>query len=284
MRFRRATQPPAAAPDVRTPAHPTSERRQLTALFCDFVGSTKLATELDPEDLQDVIRSYQALCADVIAAQGGHVAYSQGDGLMAYFGFPVAGEDDPERAIRAGLALCAEVSRLKTAASSNLSARVGIATGVVVVSGTEDSATAGAIVAGETPNLASRLQDVAAPGEVIIAEATRRLGQAMFDLESRGALELKGFSAPVTVYRVVGESAAPSRFEAKAKRGLNAMVGRDVELQQLRGVWRSALGGEGGMALISGEAGIGKSRLARAFIEALPHEGQRVINGIAPRI
>lgn len=276
MRFRRAISDAAPATVVKEAAQPAPERRQLTALFCDLVGSTKLATELDPEDLQEVIQSYQALCAEVIAAQLGHVAYSQGDGLMAYFGFPVAREDDPERAIRAGLDLCDRISQLKTAAPGGLAARVGIATGLVVVGGAEDDA-AGGIVAGETPNLASRLQNVAAPGEVVISETTRRLGQAMFDVESRGSLELKGFSQPVAVYRVVGESAAPSRFEAMAREGLHAIVGRDAELGRLRRVWRSALGGEGGVAVISGEAGIGKSRLARAFIETIPPGGQRIV-------
>lgn len=277
MRFRRGLKSLFTRADGQPGGRPTSERRQLTALFCDLVGSTRLATELDPEDLRDVMQTYQRACAEIIASHCGHVAYLQGDGLMAYFGFPVAGEDDPERAIRAGLSLCDRISTLKTAATGGLAVRVGIASGIVVVGIDEDSAAATEIVVGETPNLAARLQQVAAPGEVIIAESTRRLGRAMFEVEHRGALDLKGFSEPMTVYRVVEESAAPSRFEAQATGGLHAIVGREAELRHLRRVWRAALGGEGGIAVISGEAGIGKSRLARAFIETLPLEGQHII-------
>ena len=213
----------------------------------------------------------------MIRAHGGHIAYSQGDGLMAYFGFPQAAEDDPERSIRAGLDLCQKLGHLKTASPEPLRVRVGIATGIVVVGDADDQSISGAIVVGETPNLAARLQQVAEPNEVIVAEATRRLGGAMFDYESRGALDFKGFSDPVPVYRVIGESAAPSRFEAQATAGLNPIVGRDEELKRLRRLWRSALAGEGGFALVGGEPGIGKSRLARAFIEQLRRDKQRVL-------
>jgi class 3 adenylate cyclase/tetratricopeptide (TPR) repeat protein len=273
-RFRRAL---AASVPVKAPAAQVTERRQLTTLFCDLVGSTRLATLLDPEDLREVIQAYHRTCSEMIRAHGGHIAYSQGDGLMAYFGFPQAGEDDPERSIRAGLDLCQKLGHLKTASPEPLRVRVGIATGIVVVGDADDQSVSGAIVVGETPNLAARLQQVAEPNEVIIAEATRRLGGAMFDYESRGALDFKGFSDPVPVYRVIGESAAPSRFEAQATAGLNPIVGRDEELKRLRRLWRSALAGEGGFALVGGEPGIGKSRLARAFIEQLRRDKQRVL-------
>lgn len=276
-RFRRAMTTSSQPPEIGEGARPVAERRQLTTLFCDLVGSTRLATMLDPEDLRDVIQSYQRACTEMIRSHGGHIAYSQGDGLMAYFGFPLAAEDDPERSIRAGLELCEKVAHLATASPEPLRVRVGIATGIVVIGDAEGSDVAGAIVVGETPNLAARLQQAAAPGEVIVAEATRRLGGAMFEYESRGALEFKGFADPVPVYRVIGESAAPSRFEAQATGGLNAIVGRDEELRQLRRLWRSALAGEGGLALISGEPGIGKSRLSRAFIERLRRDNERIM-------
>ena len=172
-RFRRAL---AASVPVKPPAAQATERRQLTTLFCDLVGSTRLATLLDPEDLREVIQTYHRTCSEMIRAHGGYIAYSQGDGLMAYFGFPQAGEDDPERSIRAGLDLCQKLGHLKTASPEPLRVRVGIATGIVVVGDADDQSVSGAIVVGETPNLAARLQQVAEPNEVIVAEATRRLG------------------------------------------------------------------------------------------------------------
>ncbi|MCF1709278.1 AAA family ATPase [Tabrizicola sp. J26] len=266
-RLQRVLQSSAAAKPTR-PSHsaPTAERRQLTTLFSDIVGSTQLANSIDPEDLRDVIRGYQRLCSRIITEHGGHVAYAQGDGIMAYFGFPSAREDDPVRAVRAGLELAFEVSALKTVRDVHLRVRIGIATGVVVVGEAEEIASAGSIVVGETPNLAARLQQLAAPGEVLISETTRHLCGATFESESRGTAELKGFSAPVAYYRVLGENSSASRFEAQTRGNFRPIVGREAEVQRLAALWDSARSGRGTAAIICGEAGIGKSRLSQAVL------------------
>ncbi|WP_165943375.1 adenylate/guanylate cyclase domain-containing protein [Roseicella aquatilis] len=266
---------PVPAP-IREPL-PAAERRQLTTLFCDMVGSTRLATRLDPEDLRDVIDAYQEFCASVVRSHAGHVAFSQGDGIMAYFGFPFAREDDPERAVRAAFEICARLDELQPLAPVPLRTRIGIATGLVVVGDSRDPSVAGGNVVGETPNLAARLQEAAMPGEIVVSDSTRRLCGALFEYEPRGDLCLKGFPEPVAVHRVLGEGTARSRFEARASAGLYPIVGREAELERLRAVWRAALGGTGQVALLRGEAGIGKSRLARAFMEVIAPERPRVL-------
>jgi class 3 adenylate cyclase len=253
-----------------------AERRQLTTLFCDLVDSTRLSTILDPEDLHDVMEAYQAICASVVHSHNGHVAFYQGDGVMAYFGFPFAREDDPERAVRAAFEISEKIRELKTVSPSPLRTRIGIATGIVVV-GDRDPLVTGGNIAGETPNLAARLQDAGGPGEVVISEATRRLCGALFDYEARGNIILKGFPEPVTIHRVLGESAAQSRFEARARVWLNPIVGRDAELDTLARLWRGARSGAGQVALVCGEAGIGKSRLTRAFIEQLGQQMPEIL-------
>jgi class 3 adenylate cyclase len=261
-----------AAPELQP------ERRQLTVLFCDLVGSTALAAVLDPEDLRDLMAAYHHTCATIMRQHGGHVAYLQGDGLMVYFGYPFAREDDPERAIRAALETSKAVAGLDTPAPEPLRVRIGMATGLVVVGDLADSGEAREeMVVGETPNLASRLTDLAAPGQVIVPESTRRIAGALFDYERLGAFGLKGFPDPVTAYRVLAESSMESRFEARASAGLSPIIGRDAELATLEAMWREAVAGAGRLVTVRGEAGIGKSRLARAFTERRRQERATVL-------
>jgi class 3 adenylate cyclase/tetratricopeptide (TPR) repeat protein len=263
-----------ALTDGQPPQHPPAEaeRRQLTTLFCDLVGSTELATLLDPEDLRDAFSAYQALVAEVADNHDGHVAYSQGDGVMVYFGYPRAAEDDPERAVRAGLELVDRIRQLKTAAPRPLAARVGIATGIVVVSDSRSGPIPGSNVIGETPNLAARLQQLADPDQVVIAEITYRRCRQRFECTSLGAVAAKGFAEPVAVWRVIAENTA-GRFAVPQGAAPAALVGRDAELAQIASLWDAARSGSGKAVLISGEPGIGKSRLAHAFLASLPPGG-----------
>jgi class 3 adenylate cyclase/predicted ATPase len=266
-----AVQPVAMA----VPRAADAERRQLTVLFCDLVGSTELAERLDPEDLRDLMRDYQAACADVISRFEGHVAKFLGDGVLAYFGWPKAHEDDAERAVRAGLELVAAVGRLPAGTEARLAARIGIATGQVVVGDLIGRSTADKdSVIGETPNLAARLQALAEPGEVMISQASRRLVGGLFELDDLGPQHLKGFAEPLAVWRVAGEGRAEGRFEARQTGGLTPLVGRDEEISLLLRRWQQAVDGEGQVVLLSGEPGIGKSRLVRelrARLEGEPH-------------
>jgi class 3 adenylate cyclase len=257
-----------------TPALPReAERRQLTVMFVDLVGSTALAQRLDPEEMREVLRSYQNAAAGEITRYEGHVAKFMGDGVLAYFGYPRAHEEEAERAVRAGLALAATVSGLKAPGGEALAARIGIATGLVVVGDLvgEGAAQEQAVV-GETPNLAARLQALAAPGQVVIAEATRRLLGTSFVLENLGERELKGISEPVQACAVTGERPVESRFEARSGPSLLPMVGRDQELALLSERWAQAKSGEGQGVLLVGGAGIGKSRLSRALLDAVADE------------
>jgi class 3 adenylate cyclase len=249
-----------------------AERRQLTVMFCDLVGSTALSARLDPEDLRAVIGAYHRCCAGVVEHAGGFIAKYMGDGVLAYFGYPRADEHDAERAVRAGLALTEAVAGLDTAAGTPLEVRVGIGTGLVVVGDLigQGAAQEQAVV-GETPNLAARLQALAAPGTVVIGPSTRRLTGGLFDYEDLGAVEIKGFAMPVTAARVLRESAVEGRFAAlRATR--TPLVGRDEELAMLERRWQQAKSGEGCVVLVSGEPGIGKSRLAQTLLERLSGE------------
>ena len=250
-----------------------AERRQLTVMFVDLVGSTALAARLDPEDMREVLRAYQDASAGVIARFEGFVAKFMGDGVLAYFGYPRAHEDEAERAVRTGLALAATVGELKTSNGEALAARIGIATGLVVVGDLvgEGAAQEQAVV-GETPNFAARLQGIAAPGQVVISGATRRLLGAGFELQDLGERELKGIGAPVQAYVVTGERPLESRFEAMSGSALLPMVGRDQELALLLERWALAKAGEGQGVLLVGEAGIGKSRISRALLDAVADE------------
>jgi class 3 adenylate cyclase len=246
-----------------------AERRQLTVMFCDLVGSTALSARLDPEDLRAVIGAYHRRVATVIERSGGFVAKYMGDGVLAYFGYPRADEYDAERAVRAGLSLIEAVAGLDTAAGAPLSVRIGIATGAVVVGDLigQGAAQEQAVV-GETPNLAARLQALAEPGTVVISPSTRRLTAGLFEYEDLGPLEIRGLAAPVTAARVLRESGAESRFEALRSEAA-PLIGRDHELDLLLGHWAEAKAGAGRVMLISGEPGIGKSRLTAALAEAI---------------
>jgi class 3 adenylate cyclase len=269
---------PRAELDTRenapSPAEATSaERRQLTVMFCDLVGSTALAARLDPEDLREVIGAYHRSVAETVARFGGFVAKYMGDGVLVYFGYPQAHEDDAERAVRAGAALVTAISELP--APEPLRARIGIATGLVVVGDLIGSGAAQERgVVRETPNLAARLQALAAPDTLLISERTRRQIGALFEVEDLGPRHLAGFAEPQRAWRVVGESGLLSRFEAlrAASLTLTPLVGREEELDLLLRRWRRAASGQGQVVLVCGEPGIGKSRLAAAFRDRLEGE------------
>ncbi len=249
--------------------HVEAERRQLTVMFCDLVGSTALSRQLDPEDLRDVMRRYQDAVAGAITRYGGYVAKYLGDGVLAYFGWPQAYEDQAERAIRAGLDAIDAVRGVK-AKEYQLDSRVGIATGEVVVGDLvgEEGMDASA-VSGETPNMAARLQQVAVPGQVVVSETTRELVHQAFDVTDLGRHAIKGFDEEVPVWGVSGEVSAEGRFEAYRSALATPLVGRDTEVAALSRLWQKARDGQGQVVLISGEAGIGKSRLSAAAIDLL---------------
>src|SRR5215813_6372555 len=279
-RATRASRQPARV--LSPPASPEAERRQLTVMFCDLVGSTPLAEKLDPEDLRQVILAYQQTCAEQIRRFEGYLARYVGDGLLVYFGYPQAHEDDASRAIRTGLGIVTALPELNTRLQQTvkvlsdfpLQVRIGIHTGLVVVGdmgggGYRDPLA----IVGETPNIAARLQGIAEPNTVVISEATARLVQGLFECQDRGPQALKGVSTPVPVFRVLRESEAQSRFEASVKTGLTPLVGREEELGLLRRRWEQAKVGEGQAVLLSGEPGIGKSRLVQTLKEHASAEG-----------
>ena len=240
-------------------------------MFSDLVGSTALSARMDPEDLREVISAYQKCVAETVQRFGGFVAKYMGDGVLIYFGYPQAHEDDAERAVRAGLELVAAVGALKTHAP--LQTRVGIATGLVVVGDLIGSgASQEQAIVGETPNLAARLQGVAEPNSVVIAESTRKLVGNLFELEDLGAQDLKGIAGPVRAWAALRPSSVESRFEALHASGLTELVGREEELELLLRRWSKAKTGEGQVVLLSGEPGIGKSRLTAALLERLAAE------------
>jgi class 3 adenylate cyclase/predicted ATPase len=267
-----------AAPVVPQPASPPeekrrhdAERRQLTVMFTDLVGSTALSARLDPEDLRSVIGAYHKCVAETVARFDGFVAKYMGDGVLIYFGYPQAHEDDAERAVRAGLALIEAVGKLRI--QEPLQVRIGVATGLVVVGdlvGSGEAQERG--VVGETPNLAARLQGIAEPNTVVIGEGTRRLIGSLFDLEDLGPKDLKGIAGQVRAWVALRASAVESRFEAMHVTGLTALVGREEETELLLRRWSKAKSGEGQVVLIAGEAGIGKSRLTAALMEHLAAE------------
>ena len=249
----------------------TAERRQVTVVFSDLVGSTALSARMDPEDLREVISAYQKCVAETVQRFGGFVAKYMGDGVLVYFGYPEAHEDDAERAVQAALELIQAVSGLQS--GTPLQTRVGIATGLVVVGdliGSGEAQERG--IVGETPNLAARLQGIAEPNTIVIAESTRKLLGNLFDLEDLGAKDLKGIGGSVSVWAVLRPASVESRFEALHASGLTELVGREEELELLLRRWSKAKAGEGQVVLLSGEAGIGKSRLTAALMERLEGE------------
>ncbi len=274
--------PAAPTPDTVEPPAPTAppvtapeaQRRQLTVMFCDLVGSTALSEKLDPEDLREVMRAYQDACAGAIGRFDGHIAQTLGDGLMVYFGYPIAHEEDPQRAVRSGLDIVGAVEELSTRLEAEqgvtVAVRVGIHTGLVVAGEVGGADTRGDMaVVGETPNVAARIEGVAEPGTVVVGERTKRLVGEVFDFDDLGPHDLKGLSAPMTLYRARAERTADSRFEAMHPAGLTPFVGRDEEIGLLLGRWGAAKGGEGQVVLLEGEPGIGKSRITNTFRELI---------------
>jgi class 3 adenylate cyclase/predicted ATPase len=266
-------EPEPAAEDVARAAGADAERRQLTVMFCDLVGSTALSRLLDPEDLREVIGQYQSSCTAVIRGLQGHVARYLGDGVLAYFGYPQAHEDDAERAVRAGLEIIEAIGKLKPRPDLHLQVRVGIATGLVVAGDlVGDNAVDEDTVVGEAPNLAARLQGLAAPNAVVISARTRHLLGGLFDCADLGVRQLKGFDEPVRAWQVLRPSGAESRFAARQAAGLTPLVGREHEIALLFDRWEQAKEGEGQVVLMCGEPGIGKSRIIRELRQRLGSE------------
>jgi predicted ATPase/class 3 adenylate cyclase len=264
--------------DQPRPPTPEAERRQLTVLFCDLVDSTVLASQLDPEDLRAVVRAYQETCAKVIARFDGHIAQYLGDGLLVYFGYPLAHEDDAQRAVRAGLGIVEALGQLNTRLAQergvHLAVRLGCHTGLVVVGEVGGGTRQEQLALGETPNLAARLQGLAAPNTVVISAATVLLLGGFFACQSLGTSLLKGLAQPVEVYQVLHESMARSRLEAMGSAGLTPLVGREQEIRLLVERWAQVKEGVGQVVLLNGEGGIGKSRLVQVLTEQVATEPQ----------
>ncbi|MGB9317143.1 MAG: adenylate/guanylate cyclase domain-containing protein [Pseudolabrys sp.] len=253
--------------------HREAEFRQITVMFCDLVGSTQLSEKLDPEDLQKIIDSYRRECSTAIRRYGGEVARYLGDGVLAFFGWPYAHEDDAPRAVHAALEIVSVVTKISE--SVTLACRVGVCSGPVVVGEIRNSTASWSMDAvGETPNIAARLQTLAEPDTVLISESTRRLVSATFDLQGLGPQALKGITEPVRAYRVLAAKSAGSRFEAAHAGTLTPLVGRSSELRLLLDRWEKVKEGDGQVILLSGIPGVGKSRLLhelKSHVEEEPH-------------
>src|SRR5713226_672464 len=248
-----------------------AERRQLTVMFCDLVGSTALSEQLDPEELRDVVRAYQQTSAPVLDRYDGHIAQYLGDGVLVYFGYPLAHEDDAQRAVRAGLGIIEALQQAQVQppvgahSCAPLHVRIGIHTGLVVVGEIGSSEKREMLALGETPNIAARVQGLAEPDTVVISAATQRLVAGLFDCQDLGPRGLKGISPPVWGDRVSSEGKAQSRFEVAVSAGLTPLIGRDHEMGLLAERWEQAKQGAGQVVLLNGEAGIGKSRLVQTL-------------------
>ena len=270
-----ASDSPPAAADRRSPGSGDSERRELTVLFCDLVGSTELSTRLDSEDFAEAIRAYHEAATRVVTRFGGHVAQLLGDGLLVLFGYPEAHEDSAEQAVRAALDVVRAVEEL----GRGLAVRVGLHSGPCVVSGLGAGGRQETLALGETLNVAARVQAAAAPGAVLMSAATQRLVEGWFVAEAAGTHTLKGLQEPMALYRVVRASAARSRLEARGQRGFTPLVGRGTERRVLLERWAQARDGAGQVVLLTGEAGIGKSRLVHVLREHLASEPHRWLEG-----
>jgi len=271
---------PASEKSQKPPTRSESnaERRHLTVMFCDLAGSTELSEQLDPEDLRDVIAAYQTAAAAEIENWDGFIARYMGDGILVYFGYPHAHEDDPERAVHAGLKIIDRVGRLTILPGLKLHVRIGVATGVVVAGDLiGEGASEERVVLGVTPNLAARLQGLAAPDTVVISNRTHRLTAGFFDYEDLGKQTMKGIAEPETAWRVTGISKTTSRFEATTEAGLSPLVGREEEIALLMGRWRQTKSGEGQVVMLCGEAGVGKSRIVEAFSRRIEGEDHGTI-------
>jgi class 3 adenylate cyclase len=261
----------AKRPHGEQPRKPDAERRHLTVMICDLVGSTALSARLDPEDMRALTDAYHVACAEIVSTYDGFLAEFRGDGILAYFGYPHAHEDDAERTVRAGLDMVAAVARVDTPAKEPLAVRIGIATGLVVIGDLSEGALREHAVVGQTPNIAARVQGLGEPGTVVIAASTRRLLGDLFELRDLGRHEVKGIAEPVTAWAVEGLSGAENRFAA-ARAGRTDLVGRERELEFLLERKRLAWSGKGQVVLISGEPGIGKSSLMVALAEHIAGE------------
>jgi TOMM system kinase/cyclase fusion protein len=268
-------QPTQIAPPLE-PHTPEAERRQLTVMFCDLVDSTKLSSQLDPEEYRDVVRAYQAACTEVIQRYDGHIAQLLGDGLLVYFGYPQAHEDDAQRAVRTGLGILAAIGDLNKALQQTkgiqLALRLGIHTGLVVIGEMGGAGRQEQLALGEVPNIASRIEGLAAPNTIVVSEATSHLVEGYFTCEALGEHTLRGVPQPLNVYRVLGESGVHSRLDVAVTRGLTPLVGREQEVGLLLERWAQVKDGQGQVVLLTGDAGIGKSRLIQMLKEHVAHE------------
>ena len=269
-------QPTQRVPLSTEPRTPEAERRQLTVMFCDLVESTQLSSLLDPEDLREVVRAYQRVCSEVITRFDGYIAQLLGDGLLVYFGYPQAHEDDAQRAVRAGLGILAAMGDLNTHLQREkgiqLSIRLGIHTGLVVIGEMGGAGRQEQLALGAVPNVASRIQGRAESNTLAVSEATYRLVQGYFECEDLGAQTLRGVAEPIHVYRVLQESGATSRLDVAQPRGLTPLVGRESEVTLLLERWARAKSGQGHVVLLTGDAGLGKSRLVQRLKEHIAHE------------
>jgi class 3 adenylate cyclase len=263
------------APPV-VPPTPDAERRQLTVMFCDLVDSTKLSSQLDPEEYREVVRAYQQVCTDVIQRYDGHIAQLLGDGLLVYFGYPHAHEDDAQRAVRTGLSILTAMadltSRLQRDKGIQLALRLGIHTGLVVVGAMGGAGRQEELAMGEVPNVCARIEALAAPNTLVFSEATYRLVQGYFACQGLGEHTLRGVAEPLHVYRVLQDSGARGRLDVAMSRGLTPLIGRESEVTLLQERWAQAKSGHGHVVLLTGDAGLGKSRLVQMLKDHVANE------------